>query len=135
MIMFHVVGFIQGNSLIEGTVEYPLFIMMLSFHNLDSKKILELNGYDPSVDILHAVLFGVAKYSVNHLVEVTLVKNQGKMNRLVRSLKCYETCKDYSRSFSKQMKHCRSFLGRDYKQLLQILTHMILEEPTNAVTY
>ena len=61
----------------------------------------------------------------NHLVKVTLAKKPEKMNRLINVLKLYSKRKGYSRPFSKELRHCGSFLGRDYKQLIQILPIVI----------
>lgn len=112
-------------ALIVDAVEYPLTAKLLSYRNLGSERLLELDSYDPGqdtpVEILHTILLGVAKYLVNHLIKVTLVKSPSKMDILIYGLKRYTECKSYSRPFSKELKHCGSFLGRDYKQLLQIL--------------
>lgn len=112
-------------AIIEDAVEYPLAADLLSYRNLGSERLLELDSYDPAqdtpVEILHTILLGVAKYLVNHLIKVTLAKSQSKMDLLILGLKRYAECKSYSRPFSKKLRHCGSFLGRDYKQLLQIL--------------
>lgn len=120
------------NKVIEGAIKYPVAAKNLSFRNLGSERLLDLESYNPArdtpVEVLRTILLGVGKYLINHLFKVVLKKNSARMDLLVTKLKCYETCKNYSRSFTKEVTHCGSFLGRDYKLLLQILPIIISKE-------
>ncbi|CAO3646035.1 unnamed protein product [Mucor hiemalis] len=55
------------------------------------------------------------------------------MERLTTQLQIYETCKSYSRNFRKDMRHVGSFIGRDFKQLIQILPVILSAEYIDAV--
>ncbi|KAI7890759.1 uncharacterized protein EV154DRAFT_481888 [Mucor mucedo] len=121
---------LDHNAVIANAEEFPVGAKLLSYRNLDgSERLLELASYNPAedtpVEILHTILLDIGRYLVNHLIKVTIFKNKSVMTILITAVNRYEFCKNYSRNFSRQLKHFGSFLGRDYKQLLQILPLII----------
>ncbi|CAO3656229.1 unnamed protein product [Mucor hiemalis] len=54
------------NSMIYNAVNFTVTAKTLSYRNIGTEQLLELNSYDPAqdtpVEILHTVLLGVAKY-------------------------------------------------------------------------
>ncbi|KAL0081440.1 hypothetical protein F4703DRAFT_1866900 [Phycomyces blakesleeanus] len=83
----------------------------ISFRDHLTDHLLELQLFDPekdiSVEIFHTILLGVVKYMVIDLVKVVLKNDTATIARLSEFLT------DYT--------HNGSFLGRDFKVLLQIL--------------
>ncbi|KAG0983819.1 hypothetical protein G6F29_005236 [Rhizopus arrhizus] len=111
----------------------------LSFKNTGSQDLLLLNSFDPSqdtpVEALHCLPLGVAKYLIEHLVKITLGgrANEDKMNRLISRLKENECNPSYTKNFRRQLRHVGSFVGRDFKQLIQVLPGIIASEFTDPV--
>ncbi|KAI8326026.1 hypothetical protein EDC96DRAFT_453931, partial [Choanephora cucurbitarum] len=68
---------------------------------------------------LHTVLLGIAKYLVRDLVKLVLSKPETR--QLNAALKQYKMSEGFSRQFNKEITHCGSYLGRDFKILVQIL--------------
>ncbi|KAL0080423.1 hypothetical protein F4703DRAFT_1868636, partial [Phycomyces blakesleeanus] len=103
--------------------------------NRATDALLELQSFDLSTDtlveVLHNILLGVAKYVVNDLVKVVLKKNANQMARLSTALKNYKNSQGMSRKFTQELRHCGSFLGRDYKVLPQILPAILVTEFAN----
>ncbi|KAL0075369.1 hypothetical protein J3Q64DRAFT_1643393 [Phycomyces blakesleeanus] len=87
--------------------------------------VLDLDSFDPltntPIEILHNILLGVAKYLVTDLVKVVLKGHPSLLNKLMDSLKEYEKFQDLSQKFTRLLRHCSLFLGRDFKILVQIL--------------
>lgn len=133
----YIAASINDKVIIPDAVEHPLSAKALSYRNLGSEMFLVLESYDPAqdtpVEILHTILLGVAKYLVKHLIQVTLAGKESKMDLLINALQQYTKCKSYNRSFSKELKHCGSFLGRDFKQLIQILPIILSENFTDPI--
>ncbi|KAL0073066.1 hypothetical protein F4703DRAFT_1975534 [Phycomyces blakesleeanus] len=82
----------------------------LSFQYMAMNVLLDLDSFDPStntpVEILHNILLGVAKYLSQGL----------------------------SRKFTRLLRHCGSFLGRDFKILVQILPIVLATEFSDPKT-
>ncbi|KAG0757874.1 hypothetical protein G6F24_010189 [Rhizopus arrhizus] len=111
----------------------------LSFKNTGSQDLLLLNSFDPSqdtpVEALHCLPLGVAKYLIEHLVKITLGgrANEDKMNRLISRLKENECNPSYTKNLRRQLRHVGSFVGRDFKQIMQVLPGIIASECTDPV--
>ncbi|OAD71822.1 hypothetical protein PHYBLDRAFT_72696 [Phycomyces blakesleeanus NRRL 1555(-)] len=107
----------------------------LSFQYMAMNVLLDLDSFDPStntpVEILHNILLGVAKYLVTDLVKVVLKGHPGLLNKLIDSLNEYEKSQGLSRKFTRLLRHCGSFLGRDFKILVQILPIVLATEFVN----
>ncbi|KAL0075550.1 hypothetical protein J3Q64DRAFT_1703904 [Phycomyces blakesleeanus] len=110
----------------------PVNARALSFIDHSTGCLLDLKSFDLSkdtpIEILHAILLGIAKYLINGLVKITLKKHADKLEKLFKSLKECEQTTGLSRRFTQLLRHCESFLGRDYKVLLQTLPAIFLRD-------
>ncbi|KAL0079453.1 hypothetical protein F4703DRAFT_1958524 [Phycomyces blakesleeanus] len=93
--------------------------------------VLNTGKPDTMVEILYAILLGIAKYLINRLVKITLKKHADKLEKLSKSLKEREQMTRLSCRFIWLLRHCGSFLGRDYKVLLQTLPAVFLRDFAN----
>lgn len=107
----------------EDDQRYKMLSAMYSFVANGSEKWLELEAFDPTcdcpVDVLHTVPLGVIKYLVDYMVKNVLTSSE--RDALGNFLLSCKNKNAYSRNFRKNLRHCGSFLGRDYKQLVQVL--------------
>ncbi|KAI8334556.1 hypothetical protein BD560DRAFT_461017 [Blakeslea trispora] len=94
-----------------------------SYKNTGSKDLLHLESFDPTLDtpveVLHCLPLGVVKYLVTHLVKVTSLLQDNRSNT------------SYSRNYRGNLRHVGSFVGRDFKKLIQVLPLIIEEEFTD----
>jgi hypothetical protein len=72
---------------------------------------------------------------INDLIKKILKNNEDKVGRLQAAITAYQNEATLSRKFSRQLKHCGSFLGRDYKCLLQVLPVALVRDFSNDPTY
>ncbi|KAI8326680.1 hypothetical protein EDC96DRAFT_431872, partial [Choanephora cucurbitarum] len=84
-------------------------------------------------EILHTVLLGIAQYLTNDLIKI--VANDEKMNIIADALDNYKSSEGFSRKFSRQLRHCGSFLGRDYKVLPQVLPVILVSNFSDSTTH
>lgn len=95
----------------------------LSFVKNGSEALMILKAFEGPLDtpteILHTVLLGVVKFLCTFLWKKVLT-SQADKDKFQAGLSKHRSCQAYSRSFRLQMKHNGSFVGRDYKQLVQI---------------
>ncbi|KAL0097318.1 C2H2-type zinc finger transcription factor [Phycomyces blakesleeanus] len=104
----------------------------ISFRDCLTSHLLELQSFDSEkdtpVEILHTILLGVAKYMVIDLVKVVLKNDTATIARLSEFLTDYTQSTGLSRKFTQNLRHSGSFLSRDFKVLLQILSVILITE-------
>ncbi|KAI8378910.1 hypothetical protein BD560DRAFT_487811 [Blakeslea trispora] len=107
---------------------------VLSFKDTNTSALLQLKSFDPQQDtpteILHTVLLGVSKYLITDLVKIIATKAQ--LTKITTALDHYKHSKGFSRKLSRKLQHVGSFLGRDFKVLLQILPVILVAEFPDA---
>ncbi|CAO3613789.1 unnamed protein product [Mucor hiemalis] len=99
------------------------FVLNCGFTVNGSEQLLRLESYDPTVDspieLLHTLPLGVGKCLLLFLLKTTLTENQRSV--LQAALAQYKQSPAYTRNFCALLNHSGSFLGRDFKHLMQIL--------------
>ncbi|SAL97269.1 hypothetical protein [Absidia glauca] len=122
------------SSLLERILSCPIAAKDLGFKNKGADDLLQFQSFDPfqdaPVEILHCIFLGVVKYLVTYMVKVMLKNQAEKMARLVKALDDHAGGLGFTRSFRRNLRHCGSFLGRDFKLLIQILPFLINREFT-----
>ncbi|KAL0097348.1 hypothetical protein J3Q64DRAFT_1693761 [Phycomyces blakesleeanus] len=106
---------------------YKMLTDTLSFSVNGSEEFLRLNSFDPTTDcpveVLHTVPLGCIKYLVDYFMkEVLTVAERDRLGNIIMSSRNRDA---YSRTFQNNLRHCGSFAGRDYKQLIQVLPTII----------
>ncbi|OAD67256.1 hypothetical protein PHYBLDRAFT_63748 [Phycomyces blakesleeanus NRRL 1555(-)] len=100
----------------------------LNYSKNGSKEFLRLEAFDATkdmpIEILHIILLGLSQYLVNYLLKFSKMST-AEMARLESALSSYRVCKNYSRKFRNQLHHNGSFVGCDYKQLMQVLSNVM----------
>lgn len=66
-------------------------------------------------------------------VNLAGASNKNRMERLTRHLQSFENNRTYTRDFRRDVQHVGSFIGRGFKQLLQILPVVLSAEYTDPV--
>ncbi|KAL0086822.1 hypothetical protein F4703DRAFT_1942034 [Phycomyces blakesleeanus] len=96
----------------------------LSYIKNGSEEFLRLEAFDPTkdmpVEILHIIPLGLTKYLMTFLWKQKMLTTSEK-GRLQEALNSYKSCKSYSRTFRNKLRHTGSFVGRDFKELIQVL--------------
>lgn len=75
---------------------------------------------DTPAEMLHCIPLGIARYLVTVLVKSTLLSQQQK-DTIQSFLKSRRDSKSYTRTFQNELRYCGSFVGKDFKQLIQVL--------------
>ncbi|KAL0094512.1 hypothetical protein F4703DRAFT_1922105 [Phycomyces blakesleeanus] len=100
----------------------------LSYVKNGSKEFLRLKAFDPTkdipIEILHTIPLGLIKYLVIFLGKQPVLTAIQK-DSLQHELSSYRSCKSYNQTFCNQLHYSGSFVGRDFKQLIQILSSVI----------
>ncbi|OAD65103.1 hypothetical protein PHYBLDRAFT_176425 [Phycomyces blakesleeanus NRRL 1555(-)] len=96
----------------------------LSYIKNGSEEFLRLEAFDPIKDmpvaILHIIPLGLTKYLMTFLWKQKMLTTSEK-GRLQEALNYYKSCKSYSRTFRNKLCHTGSFIGRNFKELIQVL--------------
>ncbi|KAI8136831.1 hypothetical protein BJV82DRAFT_637994 [Fennellomyces sp. T-0311] len=82
----------------------------LGFKKTGAEDLLKLEAFDPSqdtpVEVLHTIMLGIVKYMVQGLYRNCLKNNPDKLQQMHNALR---------------LNYSGSFVGRDFKQLIQVL--------------
>ncbi|KAI9335819.1 hypothetical protein BD770DRAFT_477350 [Pilaira anomala] len=96
---------------------YKMLVDKFSFTVNGSEVFLKLEAFDPTLDcpteVLHTVPLGCIKYLVDFLVK--RVMTQSEKDSLDTAVARCRNKDAYSRTFRNNLRHCGSFVGRDYK--------------------
>ena len=115
---------------------FKMLIDKYSFSVNGSEVFLKLEAFDPTLDcpveVLHTVPLGCIKYLVDFLVKRVLT--QSERDSLDAAVARCRNKDAYSRTFRNNLRHCGSFVGRDYKQLMQVLPTILRQQFPNPNT-
>ncbi|KAI7887869.1 uncharacterized protein EV154DRAFT_595122 [Mucor mucedo] len=107
----------------EDKPRYKTYTDIFSFSVNGSEEFLRLHSFDPTLDspveVLYTVPLGCIKYLVDYLIKQIL--SVAERERLGNAISNGRNNQAYSRTFRNNLRHCGSFVGRDYKQLIQVL--------------
>ncbi|OAD73840.1 hypothetical protein PHYBLDRAFT_145311 [Phycomyces blakesleeanus NRRL 1555(-)] len=114
-------------SKLPNAARYKILTDTLSFSVNGSEEFLRLNSFDLTkdcpVEVLHTVPLGCIKYLVDYFMkEVLTVAERDTLGNIIMPSRNRNA---YSRIFRNNLRHCGSFVGRDYKQLIQVLPTII----------
>jgi hypothetical protein len=115
------------------TRRYKMPVDTLSVSVNGSQTFLRLEAFDPTLDcpieVLHTIPLGCVKYLVDFLLKNVLT--EAERNSLGEVISRSRNKDAYSRTFRNNLRHSGSFLGRDYKQLIQVLLTILRKEFSN----
>ncbi|KAI7886548.1 uncharacterized protein EV154DRAFT_427426 [Mucor mucedo] len=101
----------------EDKPRYKTYTDIFSFSVNGSEEFLRLQSFDPTLDcpveVLHTVPLGCIKYLVDYLIKQIL--SVAERERLGNAISNGRNNQAYSRTFRNNLRHCGSFVGRDYK--------------------
>ncbi|KAL0081230.1 hypothetical protein J3Q64DRAFT_1194702 [Phycomyces blakesleeanus] len=135
--------YVLANSMSDRTTIIPdaptdgcnLSVEDLSFQDRSTGSLLELDAFDPSsgtpVEVIHTILLGIGKYMVIHLMNGILKSKKDIIQRLKTCLDGYKCSTGLSRKFTRNINHSGSYVGRDFKVLLQILPVILVTDFSN----
>jgi hypothetical protein len=127
----------QGDekTIMQGVLGQNLTKKNLCYKDTGANRLLELQSFDPMndtpIEILHTILLGNARYLIKYMVKHLL--DQDSLREVSKELKLNEAAPGYSRTFRHDLHYVGSFLGRDFKQLIQVLP-LILEKVFHQTT-
>jgi hypothetical protein len=127
----------QGDdkTIMQSVLGQNLTKKKLCYKNTGANRLLELKSFDPMsdtpIEILHTILLGNTKYLIRYMARKLL--DEDSLRELSKELKLNEAAPGYSRTFRHDLHYGGSFLGRDFKQLIQVLP-LILEKLFNERT-
>ncbi|KAL0079076.1 hypothetical protein J3Q64DRAFT_1839224 [Phycomyces blakesleeanus] len=88
-------------------------------------------AFDTSVEVLHTVTLAVYKYLVNHSFKEVLKGNTTLQVKLFNLLEQKKDSRDFTRTFRKKFRHSESYLGKEFKILMQVLLAILNAEFAN----
>ncbi|KAL0084965.1 hypothetical protein J3Q64DRAFT_1861028 [Phycomyces blakesleeanus] len=107
----------------------------LRFQDRLTGSLLELDAFDSSsntpVKIPHTILLGIEKYMVIHLINSILKSKKDIIQRIKTCLNDYKCLTGLSCKFTRNINHSESYVDRDFKVLLQILSVILITDFLN----
>ncbi|KAL0097153.1 hypothetical protein J3Q64DRAFT_1857203 [Phycomyces blakesleeanus] len=121
----------------EKSMDKTSILTDLGYSHTSAKDLLCLQSFDPALDIpveiLHTVALGVCKYLVNHLFKEVLKGNTALQVKLSNLLEQEKGSRDFTRTFRNKLRHSGSYLGKEFKILMQVLPAILNAEFANDI--